>query len=395
MKNDSKDNKRGSPGDHVRAHKPSLTAHNKSIDAILPFADEAKEDEQVQKECGDHKAGQRHNITYHVSSKEVVVEHEELAPPTHPGAVAVGGSGYARSSSENERFLYESYGIGEQPLAIHGVEEGQHQQEAITMSSWEDVKRLKANDPSLTKLSLQEFTAGVVLESPHQHLSSSSTGLTPSGGTTEGPKSFQEHLLRTTQQAVFGSASLACVDVVKSLPPASDAAQVQVADIHSRAVGISNAQPPSRLFSGGISNAQPPSRLFIASSGECVLFRQMGGQWQAVLKAGTGTTSTHKLTDFAEHYVRFCNYAVIYKFEKAKEELDELRDLVSHFDEEDLDFKLSELERYYEICQSNEAHEMEEKAAIKQRIAKRYKRFVQVGSFGLSILGTFGGCNVM
>ena len=143
MKNDSKDIKRGSPGDHLSAHKPSLTAYEKSIDANLPFADEAKEDEQVQdsdssngevcdeKEHGDHKAGRGHNITYQVSSKEVVVEHEEPAPQTHPGTVAVGGSGYARSSSENERFLDESYGIDEQPLAIHGIEEGQHQQEAI------------------------------------------------------------------------------------------------------------------------------------------------------------------------------------------------------------------------------------------------------------------------
>ena len=137
MKNDSLDIKRGSPGDHLSAHKPSLTAHKKSIDAILPLADEAKEDEQVQdsdsshgevfdeKEHGDHKAGQGQNITYQVSSKEVVVEHAEPAPPTHPGAVAVGGSDYARSSSENERFL------DEQPPAIHGIEEGQHQQEAI------------------------------------------------------------------------------------------------------------------------------------------------------------------------------------------------------------------------------------------------------------------------
>ena len=137
MKNDSKDIKRGSPGDHLIAHKPSLTAYKKSIDANLPFADEAKEDEQLQdevcdeKEHGDDKAGRGHNITYQVSSKEVVVEHEEPAPPTHPGAVAVGGSGYATSSSENERFLDESYGIDEQPLAIHGIEEGQHQQEAI------------------------------------------------------------------------------------------------------------------------------------------------------------------------------------------------------------------------------------------------------------------------
>jgi len=160
------------------------------------------------------------------------------------------------------------------------------------MSKWEaDVNRLKANDPSLTKLSLQEFTAvlpaavrGVVLASPYQHLSSSSssTGLTPSGGTTEGPKASQEHLLRTTQQVVVGSASLARVDGVKSLPPASDAAKVQVADIHSRAIGISNAQSPSRLFT--------------ASSGERVLFRQMGGQWQAELQVGTGTTTTPKRT---------------------------------------------------------------------------------------------------
>ena len=150
MKNDSKDIKRGSPGDHLSAHKPSLTAHKKSIDAILPFADEAKEDEQVQdsdsshgevcdeKEHGDHKAGRGQNITYQVSSKEVVVEHEEPAPPTHPGAVAVGGSGYARLSSENERFLDESFGIGEQPLAIHGVEEGQHQQEAVNATLVDD-----------------------------------------------------------------------------------------------------------------------------------------------------------------------------------------------------------------------------------------------------------------
>jgi len=123
------------------------------------------------------------------------------------------------------------------------------------MSKWEaDVNRLKANDPSLTKLSLQEFTAvlpaavrGVVLASPYQHLSSSSySGLTPSGGTTKNPKATQEHLLRTTQQAVVGSASLARVDGVKSLPPASDAAKVQVADIHSRAIGISNAYDGER-----------------------------------------------------------------------------------------------------------------------------------------------------
>ena len=84
---------------------------------------------------------------------------------------------------------------------------------------------------------LQEKESNDKTASPYQHLSSSSySGLTPSGGTTKNPKASQEHLLRTTQQVVVGSASLARVDGVKSLLPASYVTKVQVADIHSRAI---------------------------------------------------------------------------------------------------------------------------------------------------------------
>ena len=145
MNDDSKDIKKGSPSDQISAHKPSLTAQKKGIDASLPFADEAKEDERVLdsdsshdsqyvvKEHVDHKAGRGSNISYQDSSK--VVEHEEPAPtPTYPGAIAVGGRDRARPSAEvtnNEWNVEESHGIGQQPLAIHGIEEGQHQQEAV------------------------------------------------------------------------------------------------------------------------------------------------------------------------------------------------------------------------------------------------------------------------
>jgi len=146
MNDDTKDIKKGSPGDHVSAHKPSPTAQKKGIDASLPFADEAKEEERaqdsdsshgevqhVEKEHVDHKAGRGSNISYQDSSK--VVEHEEPAhTPTYPGAIAVRGRDRARPSAEvtnNEWNVEESHGIGQQPLAIHGIEEGQHQQEAV------------------------------------------------------------------------------------------------------------------------------------------------------------------------------------------------------------------------------------------------------------------------
>ena len=145
MNDDSKDIKKGSPSDQISAHKPSLTAQKKGIDASLPFADEAKEDERVldsdsshdrdihEKELFDHKAGRGHNISFQDSSK-VVVEHEEPASPPHPGAVAVGGRDHASPNNEvtnNEWNEEESHGIGQQPLTIHGIEEGQHQQEAV------------------------------------------------------------------------------------------------------------------------------------------------------------------------------------------------------------------------------------------------------------------------
>jgi hypothetical protein len=127
MNDDSKDIKKGSQSDHVSAHKPSPTAQKKGIDASLPFADEAKEEERardsdsshgevqhVVKEHVDHKAGRGSNISYQDSSK--VVEHEEPASPPHPGAVAVGGRDHASPNDEvtrDEWNVEESYGIGQ------------------------------------------------------------------------------------------------------------------------------------------------------------------------------------------------------------------------------------------------------------------------------------------
>ena len=140
MNDDKKDIKKGSQCDHVSAVKPSLTAKKKSIDATLPFADEAKEEERArdsdsshgqvfdEKEHVDHKAGRGTKFSYQDSSK-VAVEHEEPAPPqTLPGAVAVGARDRASPSAEatnNEWNVEESHGISQQPLAIPGIEGGQ------------------------------------------------------------------------------------------------------------------------------------------------------------------------------------------------------------------------------------------------------------------------------
>ena len=142
MNDDKKDIKKGSQCDHVSAVKPSLTAKKKSIDATLPFADEAKEEERArdsdsshgqvfdEKEHVDHKAGRGTKFSYQDSSK-VAVEHEEPAPPqTLPGAVAVGARDRASPSAEatnNEWNVEESHGISQQPLAIPGIEGGQQE----------------------------------------------------------------------------------------------------------------------------------------------------------------------------------------------------------------------------------------------------------------------------
>jgi hypothetical protein len=140
MKEDSKEVKKGSQYDHVRSVKPSGTAKQKSDYASrVPFADEAKEEERTRdsesshgedingKEYVNHRAGPAPNILQEDSP--AVVEHEEPgAPPqTLPGAVAVGGSGHARSSADDEWSLEESQGISQQPLAMHSIEGGQHE----------------------------------------------------------------------------------------------------------------------------------------------------------------------------------------------------------------------------------------------------------------------------
>ena len=127
MNNNSKDIKKGSPGDHVSANKPSLTTQKKSIDASVSSAEEVKEEERArdsdsshgevfdEKDLCDHKAGRGHNISFQDSSK-VVVEHEEPASPPHPGAVAVGGRDHASPNDEvtrDEWNVEESYGIGQ------------------------------------------------------------------------------------------------------------------------------------------------------------------------------------------------------------------------------------------------------------------------------------------
>jgi hypothetical protein len=127
--------------DHVRAVKPSIAAKKKSNYASMPFADEAKEEERVWdsevlhgksldgKKNFNHRVGSGSNILQQDSSARV--EHEEpgVPPQTLPGAVAVGGSGRASRSADDEWSLDESQGINEQPLAMHGIEEGQ--QEAV------------------------------------------------------------------------------------------------------------------------------------------------------------------------------------------------------------------------------------------------------------------------
>ena len=140
MKEDSKEVKKGSQYDHVRSVKPSGTAKQKSDYASrVSFADEAKEEERARdsesshgedingKEYVNHRAGPAPNILQEDSP--AVVEHEEPgAPPqTLPGAVAVGGSGHARSSADDEWSLEESQGISQQPLAMHSIEGGQHE----------------------------------------------------------------------------------------------------------------------------------------------------------------------------------------------------------------------------------------------------------------------------
>jgi len=96
------------------------------------------------------------------------------------------------------------------------------------------------------------------------------------------------------------------------------------------------------------------------------------------------------------HCAQFYKYASTDKFEKAKKELDALRDLVSHFDEEDLDFKMSELERYYELRQSKLADEMEEAAEIGKRMEGRMEKFLKVAGIGMGmLLPVTLGCNVM
>ena len=153
MNDDKKDIKKGSQCDHVSAVKPSLTAKKKSIDATLPFADEAKEEERArdsdsshgqvfdEKEHVDHKAGRGSNFSYQDSSK-VAVEHEEPAPPqTLPGAVAVGARDRASPSAEatnNEWNVEESHGISQQPLAIHGIEGGQ--QETVNATPVDEIE---------------------------------------------------------------------------------------------------------------------------------------------------------------------------------------------------------------------------------------------------------------
>ena len=120
----------------------------------------------------------------------------------------------------------------------------------------------------------------VLLASSLQPLASSATGSTPSGGVlaSEGPQVPPEHPLHNSHQAVVGSTSLARVACVKTLPPsararASDAAKVQVADVHSRSV-----------------------RPFTTSSGACVLFRQVSGHWQASLQGGVTGAYAYKGT---------------------------------------------------------------------------------------------------
>ena len=157
MNDDKKDIKKGSPGDHVSAHKPYLTAKKKSIDASLPFADEAKEEERArdsdsshgevfdEKGHEDHKAELGSKISYQETSK-VAVEHvEEPAPPlTLPGAVAVGVTDRPSPSAEatnNEWNVEESYGIGHQPLAIHASEEGQ--QETVNATLVDEIETFK------------------------------------------------------------------------------------------------------------------------------------------------------------------------------------------------------------------------------------------------------------
>jgi len=98
--------------------------------------------------------------------------------------------------------------------------------------------------------------------------------------------------------------------------------------------------------------------------------------------------------DILERCARFFKYASTYEFEKAKEELDALCNLVSHFDEEDLDFKMSELERYYELCQSKMTAEMEEEAKKIEKRIKRRMELLQVAGWGVGIM-IGSGCNIM
>jgi len=150
MNNDSKEVKKGSQNDHVRSLKPSGTAKQKSDYASrVPFADEAKEEERAwdsqflhgegidgKEHHVNHRAGRGPNILQ--GGSPAVVEHEELgAPPqTLPGAVAVGGSGHARSSANDEWSLVESEGIIQQPLAMHSIEGSQ--QEAVNATLVDD-----------------------------------------------------------------------------------------------------------------------------------------------------------------------------------------------------------------------------------------------------------------
>ena len=141
MNNDSKEAKKGNQYDHVRSVKPSGTAKQKSDYASrVPFADEAKEEERAwdsqflhgegidgKEHHVNHRAGRGPNILQ--GGSPAVVEHEERgAPPqTLPGAVAVGGSGHARSSANDEWSLVESQGIIQQPLAMHSIEGSQQE----------------------------------------------------------------------------------------------------------------------------------------------------------------------------------------------------------------------------------------------------------------------------
>ena len=149
MNNDSKEAKKGNQYDHVRSVKPSGTAKQKSDYASrVSFADEATEEERARdsesshgedingKEYVNHRAGPAPNILQEDSP--AVVEHEEPgAPPqTLPGAVAVGGSGHARSSANDEWSLVESEGIIQQPLAMHSIEGSQ--QEAVNATLVDD-----------------------------------------------------------------------------------------------------------------------------------------------------------------------------------------------------------------------------------------------------------------